>query len=207
MNERELLEGFGDEIEALMIDESRRGARLVLPFLLPTLYLIWVVLGPATDATAVRIAFASCAAIVVLRWVVLRKLARPDARAAAGAWRGRILTVSAWLVSASFAGIYVTAGSAMGSVQLLTIAIVATAVCALAILSAASSLLTYGGYVAIHLLALALVIERNGEPQLALVPAMVVFFIVALTLIAHQNNTSVREKIQLSLKEEGLRSP
>ncbi len=205
MNDRELPDGFGDEIEALMIDESRRGARLVLPFLLPTLYLIWVVLGPATNATDVRFAFSACAAVVVLRWAGLRKMGRPDARAGAAAWRSRAFTVSAWLVSASFAAIYVTAGSAASSGQLLTLAIVATAVCALAILSAASCLLTYCGYVAIHLVALAVVIEKQGEPEVTpLVPAMVLFFVVALTLIAHQNNISVREKITLSMKVKDL---
>ncbi len=191
-----------------MVDESRRGARLVVPFLIPTLYLIWAVLGDAAQATAVRAAFAGAASVVLLRWAVLTALSRPSARTAAGPWRDRALTASAWLISVAFGAIYVTAGPHVGAVRLLTLAIIATAVCALAILSAASSLVTYAGYVSIHLGVLASVMHWHREAhRVPLVPGMVAFFVVVLTSIAHKNNVSLREKAALSMKvrDFGLR--
>lgn len=208
VNEREVVEGSRNEVDALMVDESRRGARLVLPFLLPTVYLIWVILGEATRATSVRAAFAACVATVLVRWAVLSTLSRAEASATTWEWRARAFRTSSWMVSVGFGVIYVTASPLTSAVQLLMLAMVATAVCALAILSAASSLTTYVGYVAIHLGTLAAVIhwhhDSSGIPML---PAMVLFFVVVLTIVAHRNNTAVLEKTMLSMKvrELGLR--
>ena len=208
VNERELIDGSRNEVDALMVDESRRAARLVLPFLLPTLYLIWVILGDATRATSVRIAFGACVGLVLVRWGVLATLARQDASPARWAWRARAFAVSAWLVSTGFGAIYVTASPLTSSTQLLLLSMVATVVCALAILSAASSLVTYVGYIAIHLGTLAAVIHLHHDPaRVSVLPAMVLFFLAALSVIAQRNNAAVREKTMLSMKvrEFGLR--
>ena len=203
-----MLEGSGNEVDALMVDESRRGARLVLPFLLPTVYLIWIILGDATHATSVRVAFAACVAMILVRWTVLSTLSRTEASAIKSEWRARAFAGSAWMVSVCFGAIYVTASRDTSAIQLLMLAIVATAICALAILSAASSLTTYVGYIAIHLVALAAVIHTHHDSSgIPMLPAMVLFFMVALTMIAHRNNAAVREKTMLSMqvREFGLR--
>ena len=208
MNEREVLENSGDDVDALLVDESKRGARLMLPFLLPTIYLIWVVLAEATRATSVRASFGACVVAVLVRWAVLAKISRPAPGVVGGPWRARAFAASAWMVSAGFGAIYVTASPRTSATQLLMLAIVATAVCALAILSAASSLPTYVAYIGIHLATLAAVIHSHHEASsVRLLPAMVLFIVVVLTIVAHRNNTAVREKTMLSMKvrDFGLR--
>jgi diguanylate cyclase (GGDEF)-like protein len=211
VNERDVLEGSRNEVDTLMVDESRRGARLVLPFLLPTVFLNWFILGEATHATSVRAAFAACLATILVRWAVLSKLSRPEASAASAnrrLSRAHAFTASAWLVSAGFGAIYVTASPFTTSAQLLMVAMVATAICALGILSAASSLVSYVGYIAIHLMTLAAVIHTHHDAsRMPTLPVMVTYFMVVLGIIAHRNNVSVREKTELSMqvREFGLR--
>jgi diguanylate cyclase (GGDEF)-like protein len=212
VNRREFEAATTDEVDVdvLMVEEARRGAALVLPFLMPTLALIWGIVGQATRVAEVQASFGICAALVAARWATLRWLPRLDVKRGASPWRNRGLTATTWLMSAGFGAIYFAAGPHVDSVQLLTLAIVATAICALAILSAGAGLVTYVGYIAIHLVALAIVIERHADPALTpTVPAMVVFFVVALTLIANKNNASMREKLVLSLRvrDLGLRDP
>ena len=207
VNERELVEGVEEGVDALMAGESRRGALLVVPFLLAALAVIAFVLGDATRAVWVRVAFGACTAALVLRYSALRLLSRPDVQLEARGWRARLavrtraLTASGWIVSAGFAAIYVSVGSRLSAVQLLMLTVVATAVCALGILSAASSLFKYAGYVSIHLGSLVVVIVRHGDPALVpRLPAMLVFFAAALMLIARRNNASLREKMDLAMK-------
>jgi diguanylate cyclase (GGDEF)-like protein len=202
VNEREVVPDFGNnEVDALLADEARRGARLVAAFPMVTLGVIWFVLGDATRGLGVRVAFCVTIALVLARWAVLWAISTPHTRAAAWANRNRVLLLSAWGASAGFAWIHFTAGPYLGSVQLLTLSIISTAVCALGVLSAASSLLTYAGCVSIMLLPLAIVIQEHGDRSLVpVVPGMLVFFVVALTMIARKNNSSVREKTLLSMK-------
>lgn len=217
MNQREASERAKEsieEVDALMADESRRGALLLVPFLLAALCVIWLVLGDATRALAVRLAFVASLTTVLMRTGALRLLSRRDGRPPIWAFRAtwadrtRAITASGWFVSAGFAGIYVAAGTGLSSVQLLMLTVVATAVCALGILSAASSLFKYAGYVSIHLLSLAVVIQRHADPALVpVLPAMVVVFVLALILLARKNNASLREKMALSIevRDFGLR--
>jgi hypothetical protein len=67
----DLPDGFQDELDAIVTDEARRGTHLVLPFLLPTLYLVYLVLGDATALPGVRTLVGVQLAVIVLRWCVL----------------------------------------------------------------------------------------------------------------------------------------
>jgi diguanylate cyclase (GGDEF)-like protein len=199
---------LGEDVDALMLEDSRLAARLVVPFLVPTLGLLWVVLGSATHAFSVRVAFGAALAAVAVRWVALRLLARPGTRAWTPLRRKALFTSSSWLSSAAFAGIHVSGGLAASTAQLLMMAIIATAVCTLAILSAPTSLFTYVGYVAINLVSLTFVMVWHPDAEsIPLLPPMVLFFMVALGFIAKRNNASVREKTELAMKvrDFGLR--
>ncbi|MDB4936710.1 MAG: histidine kinase [Labilithrix sp.] len=207
---RELEAAAADEVDVdvLVLEEATRATLLVLPFLVPTLALIWVIVGQATRAVEVRAAFGTCLALLIARWAALRWIPRVAPKRGGSPWRNRALSASTWLMSAGFAGIYFSVGPHVDAVQLLTLAIVATAVCALAILSASAGLFTYIGYVSIHLGALAIVIVRHADAALTpTLPAMIVFFVVVLTLVAKKNNASLREKLALSLqvRDFGLR--
>ena len=180
----------------------------MVPFLVPALGLLWVVLGRATDAVPVRASFGAALVAALVRWAALRILGRPEAREWAPLERKALFTSSAWLVSAAFAAIHFSAGPAASTAQLLTMVIIATAVCTLAILSAATSLFTYVGYVAINLVSLAIVMARHPDAaSIPLLPPMVIFFMMALGLIAKRNSDSVREKTDLAMKvrDFGLR--
>jgi diguanylate cyclase (GGDEF)-like protein len=199
---------LGEDVDALMLDESRQAARLVVPFLVPALALLWVVLGKVTESLPVRAAFGAGLVAALVRWAALRTLARPETRAWAPLGRKALFATSAWLVSAAFAAIHFAAGPAASTAQLLTMVIIATAVCTLAILSAATSLFTYVGYVAINLMSLAIVMARHPDAaSIPMLPPMALFFMIALSLIAKRNSESVREKTELAMKvrDFGLR--
>jgi diguanylate cyclase (GGDEF)-like protein len=201
--------GYTDEVDLLMTEEARRGARFLLPFLLPTLYLVWVVVRGATDAPGVRAALLVAVGLVFVRWGVLATLLRAGKTSAANApWRRALSTTSAWLVSGGFAGIYVAVGPTASSVQLLMLTLIASALCALAIVSMTSSLATYVGYVAINLGSLAAVLARTAHPDLVpILPLMIAFFVVAMTLLATRNTIQLRERILLGieLRDSALR--
>lgn len=192
---------LGDDVDSLLLEESRQAARLVIPFLLPTLALEWVVLGRATQLLSVRLTLAGVLAAAIVRWLVLSVLARGDATVRVSPRRKAAFTGSAWLLSAAFGALYVAAGPVANTTQLLTITIIATAVCTLAILSAGVSLFAYVGYVVIHLLSLAVVLlVHRDSASIPLLPPMVLFFMVALTVIAKRNNASMRQKTELAMK-------
>lgn len=203
--ELELRAALEVDVETHLLEESRSNARLVVPFLFPTIGLVGVIAGHATDAFAVRMAFGACVVLVLVRLLLLKSAAHRDSWLQASRWRAAILTASSWSTSGAMAAIYLTLGPAVTVEQWLTLALVSTAVCAVALLTAASSLLTYVGYVTIQLVTLAFCLHSASGQML--VPGLAVFFIAALTLIARKNNASVREKLLLTLKvrDFGLR--
>ena len=211
MNDRDVLHAISDDADDLLVDEARRGARLVLPFTLSTLALVWLVLGDATRGADVRAAFVATVGAALVRLLMFRVIGRRKGamRNAHASRRWRLaFGASSWLLSVSFASTYVASAHAVSAVQLLLLTVVATAICAVAILSAATSLSTYFGFVTIHLFSLAVAIQRH--PQLDLVPAapvVIVFLTAALTIIARENIKAVREKVAFAMKvrEFGLR--
>ena len=209
MNDRDVLHAISDDADDLLIDEARRGARLVLPFTLSTLALVWLVLGHAMREADVRAAFVATLGAALVRLLAFRVVVRSKIRTARAARRWRIaFGASSWLLSVSFASTYVASAHAVSAVQLVMLTVVATAICAVAVLSATKSLLTYFGFVTIHMISLALAIELH--PDLDLIPAapaVIVFLTAALTLIARENIKAVREKVAFSIKlrDFGLR--
>jgi hypothetical protein len=157
------------ELDALVVEEAHRGTHAVLPFLLPTLYFISLVLGDALTRPGVRTLLWVQVAVIGLRWGVLVGMSRAwlkrhlQARTLARA-QSTVFIASAWLVSASFAATYLVAAPQLDSSQILTLTVVATAICAVAILSMSSMLISYLGYVVIQLAALLVVMLQHRIP-------------------------------------------
>ena len=203
VNDRDVLDAISADSDVLFIEEARRGARVVLPFTLSTLGLVWLVLGDATHGADVRAAFVATVGGALVRLLTFRMIGRQKAcRNARTARNWRLaFGASSWLVSISFASTYVASAHAVSAVQLLMLTVVATAICAVAILSAATSLFTYVGFVTIHMISLAVAIQQH--PELDLIPAapvVIVFLTTALTIIARENIKAVREKVAFSMK-------
>jgi diguanylate cyclase (GGDEF)-like protein len=159
----------------------------------------------------VRAAFVATVGAALVCLLTFRMIGRQKGanRTAGTARRWKVaFGASSWLLSVSFASTYVASANAVSANQLLLLTVVATAICAVAILSAATSLFAYFGFVTIHMISLAVAIEVH--PQLDLVPAapvVIVFLTAALTIIARENIKAVHEKIALAMKvrEFGLR--
>jgi diguanylate cyclase (GGDEF)-like protein len=197
---------YESELDALVTDEARRGTRLVLPFLLPTLYFVGLILGDAVHQPWVKTFMAGALASIILRWFVLVAMTRPwllskadDSTRA----RARIIafTGCAWLTSAGFAAIYLAAAPALETSQITMLTSVAIVVCAVGMVSMTAVLWSYFGYIAIHLGAIVVLTAYHPEPRLGWrVPLMVVVVIIALAVIAARTNSTLREKIILGLK-------
>ena len=183
---------------------------MVLPFLLLALYLVYSVLGSASAEPAVRLSLLVEVGIGLLRWGILAVLAPPAGQPAppASTWRMVLNGGAAWMVSAGMANIYVAATPFASSTQLLELALIATGICTLAMLSMASTVEVYVGFIAINYGALAVAITRHADPALLpLVPGMMGMFSVALAIIAIRNRAALRDKIVLTLelRESALR--
>jgi diguanylate cyclase (GGDEF)-like protein len=203
------------ELGALFADEARKGSHLTLPFLLPTTYFVWVVLGDAARRPAVPAFIGLLLAVIVLRWTVLLAMARPsflpraDEATRARVWRAAFVAF-AWLTSAAFAAIYFAAAPGLDLPQIMRLTMIATAVCAVAVLNMAPLLPAYVGYIGIHFGALLVLILRHSDPMLGMkLPLMVVALVAALVVIAVRNHGMVRDKIVLGLelREAALRDP
>jgi diguanylate cyclase (GGDEF)-like protein len=194
---------FQDELDALVTDEGRRSTHLVLPFLLPTLYFVTLVLGDAMARPLVRALVGAQFAMIVVRWGVLVTMSRTRARVQAGAFM-----VSAWLISASFAATYIAAAPMLDSLQILTLTVMGTGVCAVAMLSMSRMLASYLGYIVIHLGALVVVMVRHADPKLGYKgPLLLVLMMVVLGAIAVRTSRAGRANIVLAMKlrESALR--
>jgi len=194
------------ELDAVVADEARRGTHLVLPFLLPSLYIVRLILGDAIDHPGVRALLGIALAAIVVRWCVLvamtrsRVLSRADERTRTGA-RSVAFTASAWLVSATFAATYLAAGPVLGSSQILKLTMVSTAVCAIATISMSALLTSYLGYIGLQLGAIIVLLVKHPDPELGWkMPLMVVALVIALVVIAARTNRILREKVLLGLQ-------
>ena len=206
--------GYQSQLDALVTEEGRRGARVVLPFLLPTLYIVRVILGDAMEQPGVQTLMLVQLGLIVVRWGVLFAMSRPslspgtDGSRTQRRVRSIAFTVSAWSISACFGAIYFAAAPALDNAVILKLAMVATAVSAVATLSMSAALWSYFGYIAIHLGAIIVLMVQSPDPKLTLkMPLMVVALIVALGVIAARTNAALREKIMLGieLRDSALR--
>jgi diguanylate cyclase (GGDEF)-like protein len=200
---------------ALFADEARKGSHLTLPFLLPTTYFVWVVLGDAASHPAVRAFIALLLAIIVTRWTALLVMARPsflpraDEATRVRVWRVAFVTL-AWLTSAAFAATYLAASPWLDLPQIMRLTMIASAVCAVAVLNMAPLLPAYFGYIGIHFGALVVLLLQHPDPRLGgKMPLMAVALVVALVVIAVRTHGMVRDKIVLGLelREAALRDP
>jgi diguanylate cyclase (GGDEF)-like protein len=199
--------GIQAELDALVTDEARKGARVVVPFLVPAIYLVRVILADAARRPGVEIALGSLLAVTLGRWGILWALSRrtgpafgDDARRRARL-RSFAFSVSAWLVSAGFGLTYLVAAPSLDPSQIKMLTMVATAVCALATLSMSAVVWSYLGYIAVHLGALVAVMVLHPDPaQGSTLPFMVVVLTIGLTVISARTNRALREKIVLGIK-------
>ena len=195
------------EADTTMVEDSRRGSRFVIPFVLPTLYMMWVVVGEPARTRAVHIAFAACVAAVVLRLAIMYAAVKPLPGVGLSKRSHFMVTASSWSMATGLAGIYLSLGASVNAVQWLTLALMSTAVCAVGLLTATASVLRFTGTVAIQMTALAYSLYRTGDPALDLVASFGLIFVLVLTLIARKNAAAVREKTLLTLRmrDMGLR--
>jgi diguanylate cyclase (GGDEF)-like protein len=122
--------------------------------------------------------------------------------------RSIAFTASSWSLSACFGAIYLAAAPALDVTLILKLTMVATAVCAVAMLSMSALLWSYFGYIAIQLGAIIVLMLESPDPKLTFkMPLMVVALLVALAVIAAHANAALREKIVLSiqLRDSALR--
>lgn len=203
-----LLPAFEAEVDAVTAEEARTAGRAMLPLFLCALYLVRVVLGITGRQPAVRVALIVEAALMFGRWGVLTLLAPSSGERAVrtSAWREVAYTGSAWLVSAGLANVYFAAAPSLSPVQLLELAIIATAVSGLAMLSMASRLLGYVGYVVINLGSLTVVLALHARAD-TITPLLTVLFLIALVLTALKTNRALRRSLLLAvqLRESALR--
>ena len=194
---------FEGELNALVCAETRRSSRVTLPFMLPALYAMKVVLGAASALPAVRVALWVQVAIVFARGGLHWTFSHP-AHPGWVAWspaRRAAFVASTWMLSVGFAAIYVTAAPSLDAERLLMLAAIATAICTGAMMSAATSVFTYVGYLFINLGSLAFVFVRDAPSRLVpIVPTLLGVFGVILTLIASRSHLALREKITLDLR-------
>jgi diguanylate cyclase (GGDEF)-like protein len=195
-------EGYAEEADALEAEEARRSARAVLPFILPTLTFVWMIVRHGPEAARVHTAVGVAVGIALVRLAFLAALfpaSRPSPLSRR--WRRAFLIGGAWMQSCAFAGIHFAAGPKTPSLELALLTSLATAVCALAILNTISSLMTYLGYLVISLGSIVIVILQTGRPELVpILPAMLFVFSATLTILAFKRNAELREKIMLTLK-------
>ena len=130
------------QLDALFADEARKNTHLTLPFLLPTIYFVWVILGDTTDRPAVRTLMGVLLGVVVLRWSLLLALMRPSfLPRVQGAtrdlvWRATFVVLTC-LTSAAFAATYLAAGPGLDLPQLMRLTMIAAAVCAVGMMNMA----------------------------------------------------------------------
>ena len=199
--------GYQNELDALITDEARKGAHVVVPFLLPAIYVVRVILAEAADRPGVKILLGSLLALTFARWGVLWAMSRPailpfadDARRRARL-RSFAFTASAWLVSAGFGATYLVTAPSLDTSQIKMLTMVATAVCAVATLSMSAVVWSYLGYIVLHLGALLVVMLLHPDPkQGSTLPLMVVVLMVGLAVISARTNIALREKIVLGIK-------
>jgi diguanylate cyclase (GGDEF)-like protein len=199
---------YQSRLDTFVTDEARKGAHLVLPFLLPTIYFVRVILGDAIHRPGVRTLLAVQVAVVLARWGVLVAMTRLSWLArSTEETRARVrsvaFTASAWLVSASFAATYLAASPALGFPETMKLTMVATAVCAVAMLGMSSMLGSYVGYIVIHLGTIFVLMLQHPDPQLgATTPVMVIVLLGLLAVVAARTSSAVRAKIILGLRLE-----
>jgi diguanylate cyclase (GGDEF)-like protein len=192
-----------EEVAVEIDAHERRGARFAVPFLLPTLYVVRVVLGGAYEWPGVKTAFWVAVALVVFRWLFLMFVARSIAGATIARRRLQfaVFTLSAWGTSAGFAGIYLTAAPALDAVRVMTLTVVASGVCAVSMVSMAASLWSYSGYVAIHLGAvIVLMLELPAGKLMPGIPFAAALYAVALAAISTRSHLELREKLRLAFR-------
>jgi diguanylate cyclase (GGDEF)-like protein len=196
---------YTSELDTFATDEARKGSHLVLPFQLPTIYFVGVILGDAVAQPGVRLLLGVQVAAVVLRWCVLVAMSRVALSGVAERTRARLrsgaFTASAWLVSASFAATYLAASPAVDFSVTMRLAMIATAVCAVAMLNMSAMLWSYFGFIAIHLGAIVVLMLRHPDPLLGSTgPLMVIVLAALLAIVAARTNGAVRGKILLGLQ-------
>jgi diguanylate cyclase (GGDEF)-like protein len=197
---------YQSRLDAVVVEEARKSTHVLLPFLIPGIYILRLILGDALEYPGVRRSVGFLIAFICLRFCALVAmtrvsfLARSDERTRARV-QVLVLTASAWLVGAGFALVYLEAAPALDASRIVKLTMLSTAICALATLSMSALLPAFVGYFGTQLGATIVLLVEHPDPDLGWrMPAMVVVLMLALAIIGLRIRAMIHEKILLALR-------
>ncbi|MDB4944012.1 MAG: hypothetical protein JWP97_3546 [Labilithrix sp.] len=197
------------DLHAHLSDEARRGAKIIVPFLLPCVGFTYLILGEIAHAPSVRNSLLLALLLVFARWATMAWLAprKNELMPPPTLLREAANVGSGWSISMGFAIIDLASYRILSSTQFLELALVATAMCGLAVLSMSARVWAYVGYVVINLGVLGWCAVHHADAQLRYMPILFGAFAAVLGCVAVRMNAGTREKVRLTfeLRESALR--